>query len=354
MKLDLLSRRRPVLAVLSLLTLWSLAPTAEAAFRSVLQGQHFTGTNWVNGPLLGWQELDMVPVRSLHTGGPATNQVIVINFDHTKGAARGIEDLTGFSNSPNVIITSPPILSAPAGVDIWTYTFTIAVTDGQDGTVQFFARLAAGSHLFNGSSLNLSLPGPGQLQINKPNAAPGNPDLVVTKSGPSQAKTNQIITYVINYTNKITSPDTARGVQVIDVLPSQVTYVPGSANNKGKLVGNTLTWDLGNLAPGKRGLLTYKVIVTNNVPVTTTFANSAQILSSHDDANPSHISSSAMTTVVVTSTQLVNYDFYAMRKNQTLTVPAPGVLNNDSNALSASLLGGPVNRSLTFNTNGSF
>jgi len=305
---------------------------------------------------VGWQELDFIPMRSLHTGGPATNQVIVISFDHSRssGTLRGIEDLTGFSNSPNVIITAPPTLSAPAGVGIWSYTFTITVTDGQDATVEFFARLAAGSHLFPGSSLSLSLPGPGQLQVSKPGAAPGNPDLVIAKSGPSQAKTNQIITYAISYTNKITSPDTARGVQVSDILPGQVTYVPNSANNKGKLVGNTLTWDVGNLAPGRRGLLTYKVIVTNNIPVTTTFANYAQILSSQDDATPADNSASVTTTVVVTPTPLANDDFYSMRKNLTLTIPVPGVLSNDSNALSASLLSGPVNGLLTFNTNGSF
>ena len=357
MKLSLLLRRkRPLAVLLSFLTVWSLAPSAEAAFRSVLQGQHATGTNWVNGPLVGWQELDFIPMRSLHTGGPATNQVIVISFDHSRssGTLRGIEDLTGFSNSPNVIITAPPTLSAPAGVGIWSYTFTITVTDGQDATVEFFARLAAGSHLFPGSSLSLSLPGPGQLQVSKPGAAPGNPDLVIAKSGPSQAKTNQIITYAISYTNKITSPDTARGVQVSDILPGQVTYVPNSANNKGKLVGNTLTWDVGNLAPGRRGLLTYKVIVTNNIPVTTTFANYAQILSSQDDATPADNSASVTTTVVVTPTPLANDDFYSMRKNLTLTIPVPGVLSNDSNALSASLLSGPVNGLLTFNTNGSF
>ena len=44
----------------------------------------------------------------------------------------------------------------------------------------------------------------------------------------------------------------------------------------------------------------------------------------------------------------------AIGKNTTLTIPAPGVLLNDSNALSAVLLIPPVNGTLTFNTNGSF
>ena len=63
----------------------------------VLQGQDAGITNWVNGPLHGWQELDVIPVRTLSTGGPATNQIITVNFDHTKSLTiPGIEDLTGF------------------------------------------------------------------------------------------------------------------------------------------------------------------------------------------------------------------------------------------------------------------
>ena len=107
-----------------------LAPSlAHAAFKSDLQGQNSTSTNWVNGPLLGWKELDLIPVRTLHTGGPATNQVITVSFDHTKGVTTpGIQDLAFFTPSTNVIITAGPTLSAPSGVDIWSYTFTITVT----------------------------------------------------------------------------------------------------------------------------------------------------------------------------------------------------------------------------------
>src|SRR5258708_5742442 len=196
----LMRRKHPLAALILVSAIWLLGSSpAWATFKTVLQGQNAGNTNWVNGPLTGWKELDIIPVRTLSTGGPATNQVITVSFDHSKssGTVRGIEDLTGFSNSANVLITAPPTLFAPAGVDIWTYSFTITVTDAQDGTVEFNGSLAAGAHLFTGSSLNLSLPGPGQLQISKPSAVAGSPDLALTKSGPSQAKTNQIITYVI-------------------------------------------------------------------------------------------------------------------------------------------------------------
>jgi hypothetical protein len=105
-----------------------------------------------------------------------------------------------------------------------------------------------------------------------------------------------------------------------------------------RLLEITVTWTLGNLTPGKRGILTYKVMVSTNIPVTTTFANFAQILCSQDDVTPADNSSSVSTTVVVIPTPIAVDDFYAIGKNTTLTISAPGVLANDTNGLSAILL----------------
>ncbi|MBN2508570.1 MAG: HYR domain-containing protein, partial [Verrucomicrobia bacterium] len=341
-----------------------LATPAAQAFKSDLEGQHMNSTEWVNGPLLGWNELDLIPLRTLHTGEPVTNEVILVRFDHTGGDTTkpGIEDLSGWTASSNILITAGPTLSAPAGADpdIWSYTYTITKTDDQPGAVEFKGRLSAGGHLFPGASLNLSLIGPGELHISKPSAVAGSPDLALTKAGPTQAKTNQIITYVLSYTNKVTSPDTARGVQVTDVLPPQLAYVPNSGGKFCRLVGNTLIWDLGNLPPGKSGsgLLSYKAVVTNNIPETTTFTNYAQILSSQDDGTPEDNLSRVITTVAVNPLPIAVDDAYAIPRNETITIPAPGVLANDSNALfavlSAILFAGPNYGSLTFDTNGSF
>src|SRR5881296_2685748 len=124
-KSGLLLRWKRRVAVMLLLSATSLLwpATASAAFKSTLQGQEPGNTNWVNGPLNGWGELAFVPVRILFTAGPASNLVLTVSFDHTKGGTiPGIANLVGFSNSPNVIITSPPVLSSPVGVDAWSYT----------------------------------------------------------------------------------------------------------------------------------------------------------------------------------------------------------------------------------------
>src|SRR5262249_6124932 len=147
-------------------------------------------------------------------GGPVTNITFTINFDHTKGVRVGIENLSSFMPSSNVVITAGPTLLAPQGVDGWSYTFTLSLTNNLAGWVTFFARLSAGDHLFTGSSLSLSgSPSLGTLQINKPAASPGSPDLIVVKQGPALTTRGDVITYVINYTNKLTASNIATGVQ---------------------------------------------------------------------------------------------------------------------------------------------
>ena len=179
MKLNLWAKCIKVRTLFFILVAVLVPSASEAAFKSSLQGQNAGNTNWTGGPLTGYKELDFVPARTLFTGGPATNQVITVDFDHSKssGTLTGIEDLSNFTNSSNVLITSPPTLSTPTA-DIWRYTFTITITNALDGFVEFRARLAAGSHLFTGSSLKLSTP---TLSIFKPSAEPGIPDLAIAK-----------------------------------------------------------------------------------------------------------------------------------------------------------------------------
>ena len=98
------------------------------------------------------------------------------------------------------------------------------------GEIDFTARMAAGAHRNTGSSLTMGgSPSLGNLQIAKPSAAPGTPDLKVTKTGPASTSRGQTITYVLNYQNKSTATSTATGVQLSDTLPSGLTYASGCA-----------------------------------------------------------------------------------------------------------------------------
>src|SRR5437879_2540450 len=108
-------------------------PGAQAAFQAKLQAQSFGSTNWSTASATGYAGGDFVPTRVHFTGGPASNQTIDVDFDHTKTSGQsvffGIQDLVQFTTSSNVVITSGPTLSAPVGVDKWHYIFVVTATD---------------------------------------------------------------------------------------------------------------------------------------------------------------------------------------------------------------------------------
>ncbi len=276
------------------------ASTVQAAgFNAQLEGRSFGSTNWSTANVTGYAELDLIPTRVFMTGGPVSGKTITVQFDHTKAHGstllQGIENLYSFTPSANVIITAGPTLIAPSGQDVWSYTFTVNLTNNASGFVEFRTRLAAGAHYFVGASLNLGgSPSLGNLSFQKPAAAAGAPDLAIIKSGPTNANPGQIISYSISYQNKLAG-QTALGVQLSDILPDAVTFV--SCTGGCAPLGNTITWDLGDLARGASGVVTYQVAVTNAVTTGFTFQNSAAIVSSQDDANLSNNFSSVITTV---------------------------------------------------------
>src|SRR5882724_11745904 len=198
-----LSNRHRWPAAIQILLLLLVAPlVASANFSAILQGQSRNNTNWTAGNLMGWRELDYIPVRVLIAGGPATSQTVRVDFEHMHSTKPGIQNLTGFTVSTNVIITSGPTLSAPSGSDTWSYTFTFNLTNNSQGFVEFRARLLAGAHVNTGSGLSLNgTPSLGTLQIFKPAAGPGRPDLALMKTGPTNAAPGDIVTYNLSYTN---------------------------------------------------------------------------------------------------------------------------------------------------------
>ncbi len=289
-------------ACVTLAVVGSFTAARARGFNAQLQAQSFGSTNWSTGNPTGWQELDLIPTRVHLTGGPVNNQTITIQFDHTKTLGsrvyRGIEDLLMFTPSANVVITSGPTLSAPAGQDTWTYTLTVNVTNNTPADVEFRTRLAAGAHYFTGTSLQMKgSPSLGTLGFTKPAPSSGSPDLSLVKTGPTSANPGQTIAYSLSYQNAL-SGSGATGVQIVDTLPAEVTFL--SASGGATLAGNTLTWDLGNLPRGASGVVSYQVMVTNVVTTGFSFHNDAEINSAENDVNLSN-NFSRVTTVVTSN-----------------------------------------------------
>jgi len=351
-------KARLAFAAITLLALLMAPLAAVAKFSADLQGQSKNDPTWIGGNLLGWADCDYIPMRVYLTGGPVTAQPIRVYFDHLHGTTPGIEDLSGFTPSANVVITAGPTLNAPLSSGTWYYDLTINLTDKSPGFVEFRGRLAAGAHLNTGSSLHLGgTPSLSTLQIFKPAPASGSPDLAVVKNGPAQTRPGTIITYTLNYTNKATCASDATGVQLSDLLPSSVSYIANSASRPAVQVGSSLFWDLGTLAKGASGSVTFKAQVNSNTASGLIFTNLAQILSAETDANLADNVSTLITTVAFNHAPVANDDSYSMNEDTGLIVIAPGVLANDTDAdgdrLTALLASGPSHGTLTLNPDGS-
>ncbi|MBL8785719.1 MAG: DUF11 domain-containing protein, partial [Deltaproteobacteria bacterium] len=112
------------------------------------------------------------------------------------------------------------------------------------------------------------------------------PNVAVTKSGPATATVSTGSTPTsLTWNLVVTSDgnDTARGVTLTDVLPAGVTYVsstPAATQN-----GSTLTWDLGNLAPGTSIPVSITVTLGACEAANTTLTNSATVATTSSEAN---------------------------------------------------------------------
>lgn len=106
------------------------------------------------------------------------------------------------------------------------------------------------------------------------------PDLAIDKSGPATAAPGDVIEYTLTYTN--TGNAVAPYVAITDALPPQTTVYDHSGTVMVPLPGQTLTWEVFNLAPGESGVLTFTALVsptfsgllTNTATIATTAVES--------------------------------------------------------------------------------
>lgn len=268
-------RRALLLALLGLTSV----PTAHAV---LLEGQNKGDTNWTSVNLQGWAELDYIPCRFNFGSGTAGAQSITINFPHLGGTTPGFEDLTGFSPATaNLTFLSAPALSInPSGV--WSYTFTVQISDANPAQVRFFARMASGAHLNGGSSLQLKSSA-GNVQIHDPTPTPGIPDLAIVAAGNATASPGSTVSYSLSYTNRAST--NALGVQVSQILPVGLNVDTNSLGANAHLTGNTIFWDIGNLNAGNGGTVSFTGLVDPLAAPGSVLTNYSQILSSQNDAN---------------------------------------------------------------------
>ncbi|RIK34116.1 MAG: hypothetical protein DCC55_33685, partial [Chloroflexi bacterium] len=95
------------------------------------------------------------------------------------------------------------------------------------------------------------------------------PDLSIRKSGPAVAVAGEVITYTLTISNS--GAETATNLVVLDELPAGATHVSG-----GTLVGNSVRWDLPELAGYGAVTETTVSVIANTTLSNTAYSVSAQ------------------------------------------------------------------------------
>jgi uncharacterized repeat protein (TIGR01451 family) len=247
---------------------------------------------WQDNAATGWAELQTVPMRLDFAAGQngSNPNTFTISIDHANNNSAGLESLTNFATSGNVTITGGIpggiTFSTSQGGDIWNYSFTASISDASEGFISFNTRLRAGAHAFTGNSLQVK--GAGTIQFTKPAAAPGTPDLTLTKSALADVSPGQTLTYTLQYRNLASGSNSATGVQLTDTLPSNVTYVAGSCTGPCSFdsQSKTIIWTLGTIPAGSAlATQTFQATVSSSAANNDAIVNAAQILSAENDAN---------------------------------------------------------------------
>ena len=229
-----------------------------------------------------------IPDLAVHKRGPATaspGDVIEYTLVYTN---------TGNALAPYVTITDalPPqttvydhsgtiVLPLPDQTLTWE-VFDLA--PGDSGVLTFTALI---SPTFSGLLTNTATITTTAVESNTTNNTSPPvvtevraPDLAILKDGPATAFPGDMITYTLVYSNAGNAP--APYVTITDVLPPHVTALDHTGTIVLPLPGQTLTWEIFDLAPGDGGVLTITAIVsptftgllTNTAMITTTIFDS--------------------------------------------------------------------------------
>ncbi len=247
------------------------------------------------GPVLGIQKLESSDPVAM--GALLTYTILYENMGNAPATAATVTDtLSGYvvfqSASAGGVYTPGP----PGGGTVTWDLGTLAADETGELTVEVRVKTPAdfppgdpdviedGTLIRNTATIN-SNEGPATKTI--VTTVGEAPNLEITKSGsPEIIAPGGIITYTLAYQNIGNQPATA--VTIRDDLPAGTAYVPGSLTGPGTINGRSLTWELGTIAPGARGEVSFQVQTTSLAEEGDVFRNVYTILSREQGVIPSN------------------------------------------------------------------
>ncbi|MBL7201096.1 MAG: PKD domain-containing protein [Anaerolineae bacterium] len=186
-------------------------------------------------------------------------------------------------------------------------------------------------------------------------------DLSLSKTASAAAlNPGDAVTYVLTFANA--GSGEAVSVAITDVVPVAVTVshvisdcdVPITQTVSGAY---TYTWSMDSLDFGQSGVITLTGVLSDPLEAGTTFTNTALITSATEEWNTTNNTAVAGLTVKNAAPEASD-DLYLTAEDTALSVPAPGVLNNDSDgngdALTAVKDSDPAQGTLDLSSDGSF
>ena len=264
-------------------------------------------------------------------GGTLTYMITVSNTGNLPASAvtvaATLSPILQFQGASNGGISSPPLVTwnlgaiGPGGGVTFTLTAVVAAGTLPGTVIPFTASTTSAEGAANSATLTTTV-GAGS-------------NLVFEKSGaPETVAPNGVITYALSYRN--IGNQTANGVRIVDSIPSGTAYVAGSASAFGSLTGSVISWNIGDVAAGGAGEVSFRVRVSPVAVSGQQISNTASILSTAQTKT----SNTVVTNVSTPSLLLLKLDtpdpvragnniVYTLQVENTGSIPLTGIVLSD-------------------------
>lgn len=225
---------------------------------------------FVPGPVNADTSIVTATPADVLADGTSQTTVTIRLLDAYNNAVPGVTAVLT-STAPGVLFTQP---AAPSDANGNLSGYVASVTPGQ----AILTVIAGGTHLNDTAAVHFS-----------------GPDLVATITGPNGGVVGREVTYTVSIANQ--GQLLATAVTLTDALPTQMAYVRDNGGFPLSQSGNTLTWQVGDMAVGAALQFQIVALVNPSAPLGGQLTNTIQAGSASLEENMGNNSASATLTV---------------------------------------------------------